>query len=1541
MKNFSKFLLLAVLILTTANELFSQRAMEKLDRSIMAQKVATGVYLNWRITADEYQNASYKLYRDGVMIYETGVNGASNYTDKSGTVNSKYTVTTVIDGVESAPSKEYGVYNFGWFDIPLRDLKSLGKYGYFPNDAISADLDGDGEMEIIVKRLNKDYSINAPDYTYFEAYKIDGTFLWAIDVGPNITDDVNTSLGAFDFDGDGSAEVFIRTSEGTIFGDGTAIGDTDGDGRTNYRLGGQYMTIGPEFLSLVDGKTGAELDRVNWIPRGDVCDWGDCYGHRASKYFFGAPYLDGIKPSIFIGRGIYTRIVMQTYDVVNKKLKARWNWDSNNYPAAWAGQGYHNYVIADLDGDGKDEINYGSMAIDDDGKGLYTSGLGHGDAQHVSDLDPYRKGMEVFACNETNPGTNMRDAKTGKILFRLIRPSDVGRAGAGNISDQFKGAEIWGGGAGASATDCQVLPHFGVAENYSIYWDGDLLQEILNHRGFSTSTGVGFGSITKFVGYGNIQTLLDSPGYSCNWSKGTPCLQADILGDWREEAIWWRTDSMALRVHFTNYPTEHRIYSLLHDHEYRQAICWQMCEYNQPPHPSFYLGSEFPTPIPPKATNGKLVWNGITADWNGVNWLNGDDAVGLIAISAVAASFTDGKEVLLDRRATLKNITLTQNIAPRRITMAGSSDYSIGGTAKITGAAAINKMGESTLTIEGNHDFTGNSDVWEGNLWMNGSSSSSEIVVRRHANFGGKVTLGKSIQTEYNAGIYPGGMNVVDTMKVAGNLSLVEGARLQVDLYDLPENGYDLLKIDGKLTVENKSRIVINKKSSSLLPGIFPVVQVDTIVGDVSKMIIEGATGVATELVYDGAVLSLVVKGVRSASSVEWNGDKSVDWDLATTTNWERDGMEEIFVTNDTVVFNDSAYSKTINVPAEIMPAQMIFDGNSTFNLSGEGAVSGTTGLIKRGNGTLIINNRNTFTGKTLIEGGKLTIKYTPSPTLNGGLGSNTAVSASLLEIKDSAILSVATASEITDKGMTVSGTAGGLIENSGDLYWNGGITGTKLTKIGTGTLFVGGYNSTLTEMVIRSGKVKLNSGNAVNYGPGKLLTILGGTVECANSSGSYWTSSHNIDVPLGVTASYIAAARCEYNGKLTGAGTINWSVDFIRAHMNGDWSAFAGKLNLLANGANSTYENQFRINNSKGMPNATVTVNNGVKLCWKDESLGSANIGMLTGVTGGVVHNLNLTVGASDISGTFSGLISGSGTLTKTGSGLWILNGANTYTGSTTVASGAMTVMGSISSSSITVRNGATLTLTGNTSGSLILDAGATVALNGTVSGSLNSSGFIHGKGTVNGTVLLSGESEVQPGYLALGTITFGGSASIRQTAKLTMQVKGGVNNSCDVISVGSTLNLSGGTLNLVSYGGTFAEGNSYQIIKAASISGAFEKIEVPVLPDTLAWNVDELYTSGIISVRKLAVAVPQVKDMGVRLLDNPSTGLFRLDLSAVTGDYIASVYDLSGRILYEKPLNGGDASAIIDLQRYAAGTYTLFVRSGEGVQRFKLLKR
>jgi len=1569
---FKLSVLILHLLLTPVYSL-AQRPMEKLDRSVNAQKVAGGVYVNWRINSDEWYNTSYRLYRNGTFIYETGTTGASNYLDAAGTTSSQYSVTKVKNGIESAQSIQSSVNSKAYIEIPMRDIKPLGKLGYYLNDATTADLDGDGQYEIIIKRMNRDWSVGNTSYTYFEAYKLDGTFMWAIDVGPNITMDVEIDIAAFDFDGDGKAEVFMRSSDGTVFGldknnlNGTPVGDRDGDGVINYRYsidqtqGMGFMNAGPEYISLIDGVTGKELDWKNFIPRGNSNDWGDGYGHRANKFYFGAPYLDGKHPSLFIGRGIYTQTKMQTYDVVNKKLVPRWYWEVltenqlfkgkwDDSPKKYFAQGYHNYTIADVDDDGKDEINWGSMTIDDDGTPLYSTELGHGDAQHYGDFDPYHKGIEVFACNEEKPGTNLREGKTGKILYRHVTPTDCGRACAGNISDAYKGAEVWGGGVAISATDRTDLTHFGVAENYAVYWDGDLLQELCDHSGFTAAKGVGNGAITKFNGYGNISTLLTAEANSCNYTKGTPCLQADLLGDWREEEVWWRSDSMALRIYTTPYPTTNRIYTLMHDPQYRQAICWQMCGYNQPPHTSFYLGSDFPTPIPAKSTNGKLVWNGASANWDtsSKNWFDGDDAAGLLAEKSTAIAYANGKSVLFDSHATTNStVNIPANLSPEVLTVSGSTNYTISGAGTLAGAMHLDKMGEGSLTLNGTHSYTGTTDIWEGDFIVEGTLSASLVNLRRFAALGGKGKVSQGINMEYGSILYPGGSASAGTITIGTALTLKDGAVIKVDLSANPTsiaspNQNDYIIIDGNMVLGNNVVVSINPTSGVITEGDYILAQVSgTVTGNLTNIIINGVLGKKANLVLESGKLILRITGVRDAASTIWNGGTTGVWDVSTSANWLNGVNPDIFVYHDNVTFNDAALLKTVTMTGILAPADIKIDNNSAaYTFDGTGSITGTTGLYKTNKGEVTLNTRNDFTGKTIVDGGSLIMKYAPSTTSNGGIGTNNA-DPDYLVVKDSANIQVTTANEITSRGLTLSGTAGGLMNVSSALYWNGVITGTKLTKYGSGTLYIGNNNSTLNETVLKAGIIKLNMETAVPYGIGKKITLLGGTLETLNGIGLYLTSSNAFDVPSGSTATVIAGARCEYNGALTGAGTLNWNCDYIRANMNGNWSAFTGNLNISANAANSTSENRFIVNNSNGFPNANITLGTGVIMCYKN---GSANdgtatikVGMLNGT--GTLFNAGLEVGGTNQDGTFNGIISGVSNVNKAGIGTWTLTGTNTYTGSTNVNSGTLTLNGSIvGTGNITIANTATMNLIGTVAGSISIASGGTLSLTGVASSNITNTGTLSGTGTIQGSVTLSDNSNTIPGNASIGTLTFGSNLTMNNNAALSMQVVGGSAN-CDKLSVAGTLSCNG-SLNVSLGSGSLALGDTYQLYTAASITGAFTAVNLPALNKGLEWDKNELYTTGTIKI-KLATGLKSTETkIGVK--QNPTTGLFQIYMNQSASNRLAIITDLQGKIVYQSDLSRFGDWFDIDLSSQNNGVYLLKIISDkENSNVIKLIKK
>ncbi|WWP23532.1 rhamnogalacturonan lyase [Paenibacillus amylolyticus] len=574
--------------------------MEYLDRGVVAVKTGTGVFVSWRLLGTEGSNVSFNVYRDGTKVNATPITNSTNLQDASGTSSSKYTVRAVVSGTEQAASAVASVWGNNYLSVPL-SVPAGGTtpdgvaYTYSANDASAGDLDGDGEYELIVKwdpSNSKDNSQSG--YTgevFIDAYKLNGTRLWRISLGKNIRAGAHyTQFMVYDLDGDGKAEVAMKTADGTKDGTGVVIGDASKD----YRNSSGYVLSGPEFLTVFNGQTGKALSTVNYEPaRGNVSSWGDNYGNRVDRFLAAIAYLDGERPSLVMARGYYTRTVLVAYNWRNGQLTKQWTFDSNTSGnSGYAGQGNHNLSVADVDGDGKDEIVYGAMAVDDNGKGLYTTGLHHGDAMHLSDLDPDRPGLEVFQVHETpsNAGVEFRDAGTGQLIWGVKTTKDIGRGMAADIDPRYKGAEVWADGSLYTAKGQKLGTTLPSSTNFGIWWDGDLLRELLDSN-----------RIDKW-NYANSTTmnLLTASGVSSNnGTKSTPNLQADLFGDWREEVVWRTNDSSALRIYTTTAVTDKRIYTLMHDPVYRLGVAWQNVAYNQPPHTGFYLGEGMSTPPVP------------------------------------------------------------------------------------------------------------------------------------------------------------------------------------------------------------------------------------------------------------------------------------------------------------------------------------------------------------------------------------------------------------------------------------------------------------------------------------------------------------------------------------------------------------------------------------------------------------------------------------------------------------------------------------------------------------------------------------------------------------------------------------------------------------------------------------------------------------------------------------------------------------------------------------------------------------------------------
>lgn len=569
------------------------RQMENLNRGLIAVKVSNGVYLGWRMFGTDSSNIAFNVYRDGTKITSSPITNSTNYLDTSGTSNSSYFIRPVVNGTEQQQSESVGVWGQNYLSIPLQ-VPAGGttpdgvSYTYSANDCSVGDLDGDHQYEIVVKwdpSNSKDNSQSG--YTgnvYLDAYKLNGTRLWRIDLGRNIRAGAHyTQFMVYDLDGDGKAEVACKTADGTKDGRGTVIGSSTAD----YRNSSGYILSGPEYLTIFNGQTGAAMATVNYEPaRGSVSSWGDNYGNRVDRFLACIAYLDGTRPSLVMCRGYYTRTVLVAWDWRNGSLTKRWTFDSNNGYSSYAGQGNHNLSVADVDADGRDEIIYGACCIDDNGKGLWTTGLGHGDALHVFDIDPNRPGLEVWGIHEGTgtPGSALLDARTGAVIWQTAN-ADVGRGVAADVSASYPGGECWGGTSGLRTCTNGSAGSSPSSSNHLIWWDGDELRELLDGT-----------SITKYGG----GTLLSASGCSSNnGTKSNPALTADILGDWREEVIWRTSDSSALRIYTTTILTSRRIYTLMHDSQYRVSIAWQNVAYNQPPHTGFRLGADMPQPAQP------------------------------------------------------------------------------------------------------------------------------------------------------------------------------------------------------------------------------------------------------------------------------------------------------------------------------------------------------------------------------------------------------------------------------------------------------------------------------------------------------------------------------------------------------------------------------------------------------------------------------------------------------------------------------------------------------------------------------------------------------------------------------------------------------------------------------------------------------------------------------------------------------------------------------------------------------------------------------
>lgn len=635
----------------------AQMRTERLDRGVVALRSGDRVVVSWRTLPGDAPREPFDVYRNGTRLntqpLTTGGTfftdphpeaGDATYEVRGGGLDGRWTLRatqtqpylsipltppTTTDSIELWPMRRRRGRT-----APPRP-HAQGQEGaarrrvavtYSANDATVADVDGDGQYEIILKwepsNAHDNSHTGLTSNVYFDGYRLDGTRLWRIDMGPNIRAGAHyTQFLAYDFDGDGRAELMMKTADGTVDGTGRVLGDGTRDWRNRRAGTPQYghVMAGPERLTVFDGLTGAALRSVDYVPdRGRAGSWGDDHANRSERYLAALAFLDGRRPSAVFCRGYYTRTTLAAWDWDGHNLRLKWYFDTHPQPEQrhlldslglvnratpdYAGQGNHNLRVADVDGDGCDEITYGAMAVDHDGRPLYNTGMGHGDALHLVAV-PRTNKLYVWDPHENRrDGSDLRDAATGEVVWQQRANFDVGRAMAADIDSTRYGVEVWSANVPLTspfAPDFQRHAPSGEVDysdagrdvrnlscNFAIWWDGGLTRQLLDHA-----------TITKYnPATASVDVVRRLDGVFNNGTKSNPCLSADILGDWREEVIVRNEASTELRVYSTDIPTPHRVPCLMTDIPYRESVAAENVAYNQPPELGYYLGPEAPVP---------------------------------------------------------------------------------------------------------------------------------------------------------------------------------------------------------------------------------------------------------------------------------------------------------------------------------------------------------------------------------------------------------------------------------------------------------------------------------------------------------------------------------------------------------------------------------------------------------------------------------------------------------------------------------------------------------------------------------------------------------------------------------------------------------------------------------------------------------------------------------------------------------------------------------------------------------------------------------
>ena len=1501
-KNFILRYSLCILMMLFILPGFAQRHMENLGRGIVAIRTTTAnAFISWRVLGTEPQNIGFNIYRsaDGgtpEKLNGSVLTGGTNYTDKSlnYTVDNSYFVKPVINGVEQEASGSYTLTTNHAIEpcvvVPLKQGSSI-------HFVWVGDLDGDGEYDYVIDRLNFN---NLSEK--IEAYKRDGTYLWTIDLGSGLNLD-NISPGptvidvgnwdgvtVYDMDGDGKAEVLLKTASGVTFGDGQKL---------------TYSDPNVQFISVIDGMTGAERARAE-IPNNYMS-----VGPLACS--LGIGYLNGQTPSVV---GFFKN---RNPDRSFNRLMCAWDFDGTNLSRKWAtnlgfGASYsahgadgHQMRIYDCNGDGKDDIGEVAFMVNgEDGSLIYDlgyQGIVHGDRWFAGKLDPDRPGLQGYGIQQDQEDGLIEyyyDAGTGEVLWKHSGTDivDVGRGETGDIDPRYPGYEVWSfsgqynGPTNTKIADTNPYP------NFRIWWDGDLLSENLND-----------GKIEKWnYQTSSVSRLLTAWHYhsATGSSRAAPLFYGDIMGDWREEAIYASSDYSQLVIFTTPDPTDIRLYTLAQNPEYRN--CMTIKGYMQSHMVDYYLGAGMTTPPTPPIQTAKCTWKGNTS--NNV-W---DSSTSNWAVYGTTGTFTQGDDVLFDIAGDPDTaVVLNESLEPSSVKVITSLNYSFNGTGTITGSTGLLKSGLGTLTFNCPMSNTDTTRVEEGALFVNDELSQSPVLVYHGAELGGSGTISQPVKLIQGSYISPGKKDSTGTLTFSKDLSLPEGCTAYFDITSDSTGNQkpsDKIVVNGNLTIADAMTVIINKTDGDVKPGTYPLITYSgSFTGDLSKIAISGLAGQKYTLTSEDGILALNIESSRSPSSVTWDGTSNT-WDLQTTAAWTLNHSQVTFVTGDTVTFDDSGSANPqIDVTGTLAIGNMLVNSSTNYSFSGTGNIVGTGSLLKTGTGKLSLLTTNNFTGTITVNGGTLEINSLADAGEKSSIGANTSIDPSAFTMNNAKLIFTGIPFDNrTNKGLTINGDSDTIqVPNGSSLMAvNGVVTGTgKLVKTGNGTLHLLNNTNTFTGgTVIKEGTIQLNdpgSGqNVASLGTG-LITFEGGQLRMGNTR-DYTDFNANIEVPENQSGTLVADQRCNYNGKLTGSGTLDLvlpgSID--RTIFRGDWSAFTGTINISGVApmrlASTIGYSQINFNLASGM---SMYFTGGTSS--GDNIAQTVHIGSLSGERKTALNGENWFIGENNQDGIFAGKIYGN-SLTKLGTGSLLLADTCFY-------------------SNPTIVNGGTLKL------------GTFAHVSGPIN--VNNKAILAGSGSISGTALINQGGSLSPGITTIGTLTFGSDLNLKTGSIIYMDVDLSSHKN-DKINAGGMITCNG-ILFLQRVGGTYSEGDQLKLFDASNYTGQFQNI-IPSTPgEGLKWDTSGLYTTGILKIA-VATAITEMGNSGMNIYPNPVKTELNIRLPKGWSSCQLNVFNAQGMMIYSKKVKGTFTQ--IPMADFPKGIYQLRVIHENQTRTRKIVK-